>query len=417
MDGEINLKPYAEALWHKAPLIIIVTIIAAVVGYAISSFMAPAYSATALIAIRQPRYNLDFDPRIQNEDEDTKSVYDALPILATSNELLFDLISSSSNTQEPLPSLGELQNALIAEPVARPTLIELTAEASTPELAAELVNSWAALLVNRANQVYGGQGAGQVEFFTNQLDIATTELDTAQAALNIFAASNENQILTNQLEALLNSQAALLDNQRLLTLLQQDVQSLLTQLESTPINANIGEGDHIAAVLVQIRAFNSQTDLPLQIQVGGGNAPPAQTAGDQRLYLTNLANTLNEKSTEIDAELSRLKPEILVTQQRIQEAQMQESELTDAVTLAHDTQTILARKVEESNISGADATGLVQLASKATVPTSPSSPNKVVNAIAAGLLGLIISSAVVIIWQWRRGRETEISSPAAQAAG
>ena len=62
--------------------------------------------------------------------------------------------------------------------------------------------------------------------------------------------------------------------------------------------------------------------------------------------------------------------------------------------------------MEESNIAKGNESGLVQLASRASVPTSPASPNKLINAIAAGLLGFIIVSAVVIVWQWRKGAVT-----------
>lgn len=411
MDGEINLKPYVDALWSKAPLIIIVTLIAALTGLVVSSFIAPTYEASALVALRQPRYNLDFDSRIQVEGEDAKSVYDALPILATSDELLAELSESAVVTANPALTFEQLRGILVTEQVAKPTLIKLIAHNGNPEHAAALVNTWAALFVERANAVYAGQGSGQVEFFSNQLQTAEKELASAQAQLSIFAATNEKEILTNQLNALLFNQNALLEKQGATILLQQDVDSLLKQLETTPPSATADQGAQLAAILIQIRAFNSQSDIPLQVQFGTESSASTQSIAEQRLYLTNLIDTLDQQAFAVDSELAAITPEILDLQHKIQEIVTQETELNDAAELARDTHTILARKVEESNIANADATGLVQLASKASVPSTPSSPNKWLNAIAAGFIGFMITSAVVIIWQWRKGAAP--SQPAA----
>ena len=406
MDGEINLRPYLDALWSKAPLIIIVTLIAAFAGFVISNFLAPNYKASALVALRQPRYNLDFDSRIQVEGEDIKSVYDALPILATSDELFAQLTQSDLITIDPSLSSEDLRNALTTEQMAKPTLIKFSATHGDPQYAAELANAWAILLVERANAVYAGQGSGQVEFFSNQLQTAEQELAAAQAELSTFAAANEKEILSNRLEALLTSQFALLEKQGLLTLLKQDVDSLLNQLETAPTNSVLGQGDQLAALLIQIRAFNSQSEIPLQMQIGNAEPSAASTTAEQRLYLTNLQDTLNQQASAIDIELNILTPQILLLQKDIQENLTVETELIDAAELARETHTILARKMEESNIAKGNESGLVQLASRASVPTSPASPNKLINAIAAGLLGFIIVSAVVIVWQWRKGAVT-----------
>ncbi|MCJ7550879.1 MAG: hypothetical protein MUQ30_14490, partial [Anaerolineae bacterium] len=78
------------------------------------------------------------------------------------------------------------------------------------------------------------------------------------------------------------------------------------------------------------------------------------------------------------------------------------SRLTRSRDLASDTYTMLARKVEESQIAAADDKGQVVLASYAAVPSSPVGPKKLMNTAIGAVAGGMLSVLGVFAIEWWR---------------
>jgi uncharacterized protein involved in exopolysaccharide biosynthesis len=63
----------------------------------------------------------------------------------------------------------------------------------------------------------------------------------------------------------------------------------------------------------------------------------------------------------------------------------------------------LARKAAEARIAAQDETGEVRLASRATPPDQPVSPQKTLNTLVGGALGLLVGVLAALgIEYWRR---------------
>ena len=66
----------------------------------------------------------------------------------------------------------------------------------------------------------------------------------------------------------------------------------------------------------------------------------------------------------------------------------------------------LANKVQEARIAAQDETGEVRLASRASVPTAPAGPRKMMNTVVAGFLGLFLGTFVALfVDYWRTQRD------------
>jgi uncharacterized protein involved in exopolysaccharide biosynthesis len=255
--------------------------------------------------------------------------------------------------------------------------------------------------------VFSGQGTSQSVFFGEQLDQSEQELRDAESELEAFAAQNEGAALASELEVLLETQANYLRNQSQLDVLLQDATSLSAQLEGRAQSDIVSPEDRLAALLLQVRTFSGQTELPLQLQLGGTDNSEQLTVDEQRAYLAALVKVLTEKSADIDSKLAELTPEILRIQQKVQTFDTEQQRLEDAAEIARDTHTILARKTKESAIASQDVSGVIQMVSRATTPTNPASPNKLVNAIAAAALGFLIAVTVVLFMHGQSQDEPE----------
>ncbi len=159
--------------------------------------------------------------------------------------------------------------------------------------------------------------------------------------------------------------------------------------------------DQLAMVLLQLRAFggipSADANTPWQLQLNVDQIAGADRQ-EQISSLTGLQETLKAQVEQIDTHLVELEPQILTVQQDKQEADAEEARLNRDLTVAEETYTALARKVEEEKITSQNTGSGVRLASRSAVPRQPVSPSKLINMIAAAGLGFLIAAMAVLIF-------------------
>lgn len=396
MEEEIDLRPHIEALLTNWLWIAGTGFVLAVVVYVISLLISPTYQATALVAIAEPRQRVQFDARIETVAE--SQPLKAYPELALSDGVLTNLLAQDA--VDATMTLEELQDILEAEAGSDPSLLRLVVSHQNPETAASIVNQWAELFVNWANQVYGFQGDAELLFFQEQLQQAEVDLTTSEQALIDFEARNRTVIVNNELAALQSAQADYLNMQQEISFLIQDVNALRSQL--TQDGSNITVADQITALFLEMKAFNVETDVPLQFQFDTLESLTQQTQEEQIRFLTNLGETLSGRVTEIEGEVAELEPQILALQEEAQNLALENGRLGRNHNIAKDTYTALARKIEEERITSQEVSSGVRLASRSAVPINPVAPRKLINAVVAGSMGVLIAVFVILTRGWWR---------------
>jgi succinoglycan biosynthesis transport protein ExoP len=402
MEEEIDLREYIDVLMRRWKWIAALTLVAALAAAAVSFFvLSPTYEASALVLITGPRYQLEFDPRVVAVDE-FKAAFDAYPGLALSDDLLKGVLAA---LDPPLPPeearLGALRGKMSARAGADPSLLKLTVNNGDPERAARIANTWAERYVDYVDNLYGRRDE-DAAFFSQQLEEARAALQAAEGALTDFEARNEYSTLSAQLSSLRQTQSDYLAEQRSILRLNQDIASLQAQLAGGSSARASTLGDDLTALFLQIKAFNAQSSMPLQLQVTTTESLSGRTVAEQIAFLEELATNLEAKSTAIDALLTELQPRILSLQEALQAVDTEQKRLNRDRTVAETTYITLANKVEEARIAAQDETGEVQLASRASVPTSPTGPRKLMNTAVAAFLGLflgVFAAFFVEFWQ------------------
>jgi polysaccharide biosynthesis transport protein len=398
-------------------------VLAAVVAFAVSSFLPPTYEASSVVLVTEPRYQIQFDPRFDTEQR--TPAYDAFPTLAESDGILQAVVEA----YEPPPGSGldpwrlaTLSGMAEATSKGDPSLVMLTIQSGSAQVAADLANTWADVLVERGNAIYGGS-ADDVAFFGEQLTQAGEALDQAESALIEFQARNQGSIIQARLDSLNQAQADYLASQRTVAYIIQDIQGLRAQLAEQPDSQPASLGDSLTALLLQIKAFDVQASsseaapiTPIQLQIESGAALSEKTQEEQVAFLDRLAVTLQAKSAEIDARLTELEPQILEAQQRLQEIDTESARLSRARNLTTETYLTLARKLEEARITAQEENGMLQVGSYAATPVRPIGPRRLMNTVVAGLLGVMVGVAVAFgIEFWRSGTAQGAERGTAQA--
>jgi uncharacterized protein involved in exopolysaccharide biosynthesis len=413
MEDEIDLRAYIEVLLRHWAWIVGLAVGSALVAFLVSSFLPATYEASSVVLVTEPRYQIQFDPRFGTEER--TPAYDAFPTLAESDGILQAVVQA----YEPPPGSGlepwrlaTLSEITEATSGGDPSLVLLSIESTSPKVAADLANTWADVLVERGNAIYGGS-AKDVTFFEGQLAQAERALDQAESALIEFQARDGGSIIRAQLASLNQTQADYLADQRAAAYISQDIQGLRAQLADQSSSGSASLGDSLTALLLQIKAFDAQT--PIQLQIDSDSDLSEGTREEQIAFLNRLAATLEAKSAEIDARLAKLEPEILGLQRKLQEINTESARLTRARDLASETYLTLARKLEEARITAQEENGTLQVGSYAATPVHPIGPRRLMNTAVAGILGLMLGVVAAFgIEFWRSEPAQAVEQATAQ---
>jgi len=425
---EIDLRKLILQLVRRWWQIIGFAAILAVLAFLITSLMPKAYQATALVAVTQPSYQLNFDYKIQsvNVQPASKVYLD----LAISDDVLNQVYTGWAERPASITDLAAFRKQVLqVESGSDPSILKLTAKTESPIQSAKLANLWATTLVDKAKAIYFGQEQ-QFSFLQEQMAAAQKDLDQAEKGLVNFQAQNQIQLLTNQLQSALQNQSEYLAIQRNLAYINQNIQGLRAQLSANRSN-NSAATSQISLLLLQIQAYNTQVNstsqqlqtasdssssnqytsssinpFPLQIQVADPASLGNLTSQEQITLLDNLAASLADQASQVTDQLIALSPEILNLQAAVEGYRVILDQLERTRDIAEETYTTLAQKVDEVRIAEQDPSTRLQLASNALVPVEPLSQNRLRNAVLAGFAGGIIAVIIVLVWEWWRGQAT-----------
>ena len=404
MEEGIDLRGYINVLLHHWKWIAGLALVAAVAAFAISSLLPAMYKASSVVIVTQPRYQMQFDPRFETS-QGWGPAYKVFPTLATSDGVLqtvvdaYDMNTTKAEIREW--RLSVLSDMVEAFSGGDPSLVVLAVQSRSPQDAAAIANLWADILTQKGNEIYG-ESEKDVAFFEEQVDQAARTLDAADAALIEFEARNQSGIVGAQLDSRQRAQADYLASQRTIASIVQDVQGLRHQsAEQTGYQA-VSLADSLTALLLQIKAFDAQSDAPIELQIGGSESLSNKSLEEQVAFLDDLVATLQVKSADIEMLLEELEPEILALQQKLQESSVEQDRLTRDHTLARETYLTLARKLDEARIAAQEENGVLQVGSYAAVPEEAIGPRKQFNTVVAGMLGLMIGIVIAFFVEfWR----------------
>jgi uncharacterized protein involved in exopolysaccharide biosynthesis len=433
-EDEIDLRPYILALIRNWWRIALVAILLASLALAFSMLQAGEYVATATVLLTRSQASLKLAeqfPTIQENIYDSSSRMNALLTIAQSDAIALATLNSVGDR---LPAdkreLEEIKDRV--EVTDKGDSILVSAVAETPELAAEIANTWARQAILAVNQAYSGdQPLAEIE---SQLSSANQDYIDAQSSLESFIRDNQTTLLGKKIDEANNllSEAV---NDRAWQISyyysrKQSMQDLKVKAEALKQQVGGGNrssagsiGDAIALLNMHSNAFGigetsnaralwlgqtSDNVIPdnsprmtydLQLtELASLNDSPSSYAGDlDRIIkqadaeISNAEQALNslnrnllqgEASGIIEAAAARIQE----LETRLENEQARQRELTSDRDLAWEAYQALVQKVTEIKNSS-QTTNQVTLASLAVPPQKPASRGILRNTLVAGMLG------------------------------
>jgi uncharacterized protein involved in exopolysaccharide biosynthesis len=407
---EIDLRKYIQVLARHWWQILLFSAIFAMMGFAITSLITKvSYSATTLVAITKPKYQLSFNSEFQTLN--IQPANNAFLDLATSDDVLKQVYDQWVTRPSSIKNLESFrQNNLKVSTGTDSSILKLNVITDSPSDSSQLANLWAMALVDKATEVYNDQNQ-QLSFLEDQQNQAKLNLDQAEKNLIDFQSQSQLQIFTNELTSTLQLQEDYLTIQRNNIYINQSLQGLHSQVAS-----NSGDqgtiADQLSTLMLQLQTYNSlpqgnNSTIPLQVQFTDPNTFGNLNKQGQLAVLDDIEVSIQDRLTKVANDLQTLTPQILELQQSVQQLQAEQDQLINARDIAKQTYTTLSQTVDQTRISSQEPTGVLQLASSASIPSEPLPRNRFRNAILAGFVGGVLMIFIVLIIYWWQGMVPE----------
>lgn len=439
MEDEIDLRAYLEILLKRWYWLIGISLLGAIVAFAVSSILPPLYEAAATVLILQARTNISFEPTIQEDQGGTR----AGSTVRDEQLTLVNLVKSSEVASRVLQELGDIlppasQNIsdLIAktETTNQANLIIIKITDQNPQVAAQLADRWARVYENYINQLYNGHSfvlLGEVE---QQAAEAGTNYQKAQANLEAFLRNNQIAVLTLDIQNLDNNLATkysllvqqfdlqhniLADEYGELRRLEgwlENAKTIQDQLDRSNRTSTNGFDALITLILLQNQI--SVSNSPLSLEMNLANLADSPISPDDA---ANLIEVIEARKARVEANIETQEAELLALPEnseavqqlltgsesaesiapliaeklalegQLAAAEAQKRELEAIRDLAWQNHQAMQRKLAEVQLDLQFTNSEVRVASFAIVPDNPVAPRRLFNTLLGGLLGFILT--------------------------
>ncbi|MGB9591549.1 MAG: Wzz/FepE/Etk N-terminal domain-containing protein, partial [Candidatus Kryptoniota bacterium] len=345
---EIDLRKIIRKLLQYWYWIVGVAVLAGLTAFVFTFTQPRYYEASAMIALRRPLYQPNFDSRYQTIAPITlnnKIVAD----FAESDEVVsavYEAWQSADKSKTTLKAFRE--NYLSTKAGDDTTVVYLIVRLKDGAEALRLTNLWANQLVSRLNQIYAAQTQDQIRYFESQADIAQQNLLQAQTQLVNFETQNKVNILTNQLNTLLEQQREYLRRLKLIEYVQRDTNTLLKEYETMPADKTLPNSERSKLLFLQLRVYADTTSTslsPIQFQLSSADASQTSlVVKDFREVIQTWLKALQAQSDEIQKQVDRSNEQILQLQYQISNINSMKETLQRNKDVALDTFTVMIRK-------------------------------------------------------------------------
>jgi polysaccharide chain length determinant protein (PEP-CTERM system associated) len=459
-NRELTMDDYMGMLRRRLWVVLIPALIAPALGFAISYLFEPKYTSVATVLVEgqkvperivSPMFTEDLMQRVTTLQQQVLSRSRMQPVLER-----LGLVKSGGNVEE---ALDEIRKNITVAPVLPDTSTVSTAvkkkpkvtsdfpgfeidyTGPSPKLAQQLCSEITSMVLDENLKSHEQVSQGTTEFLARQVDEAKRNLDTQDAKLAAFKRQYVGQLpgdAENNLKILMGLNSQLDANTQTLNRAQQDkayAESVLAQ-QLAAWNASSQSSTSPQALQQQLTAMQAQL-MQLQGKYTNDHPDVVKAKNDiaalkKRLDEVNSAKPEagTEKATGSEPpEIRQLRVQIHQYEIAIQQAQQEQKRLQSqiglyqgrvalspsveeqykAMTRDYDTaqkfyQDLLAKKNESemtTSMYREQQGEQFTLANPATLPTSPSFPNRLFFAGGGLGFGLFLGAALALWLEMR----------------
>ncbi len=411
-EEEIDLREYINVLLKRKGVIILIFLIAVITAALVSYFyLKPVYEASTILMISKPKYQVELEPKIQTQftPEVSLATYESL---IKDREIEEEVIKKLNLDQPPYEFTPDsLQGMITIESLKNTNLIKMNLQAGEPKLAKDIANVWASLFVEKNKNLNLLESKEAQRFIEEQLKISNQNLSKIEEEIREFNETDKIEIVENEIKG---KAAKILNHELRIADIKISLKKEKARKEQVIISLN--EQDKVLKLSKSIT--NDQFFHQLMSKITNGNfsdinltyvseeANPIYYNLAQQLICTDiLINSLQAEEKQLKENIDNYWERIESLKQELAQEKLTQLRLEREYNTAKGVYGVLSQKNEEVKIAVATESGLVKIASLAYEPRFPIKPNKKLNILIAGVLGLFVGIFVAFFLEfWQKGK-------------
>ena len=411
-EEEIDLREYINVLIKRKGIIILIFLIAVITAALVSYFyLKPVYEASTILMISKPKYQVELEPKIQTQftPEISLATYETL---IKDREIEEEVIKKLNLGQPPYELTPDnLQGMITIELLTNTNLIKINLQSGDPKLTKDIANVWAELFVEKNKDLYLKESKEAQGFIEDQLKISKQNLSKIEEDMKQFNETNKIEILNKEINGkaakVLEYELRLADIQLSLkkesAKKEQVTTALIEQDKILKLNKSI-TNDQFFHELMSTISKNNFIDMSLSY-VSEETNPIYYNFAAQLIYADITISSLLAEESQLKENINNFNRQLESLRKELASEKLAQSRLEREYNTSKGVYDVLSQKNEEVKIAVATESGLIKIASLAYEPREPIKPNKKLNILIAGVLGLFVGIFVAFFLEfWQKGK-------------
>ncbi|MBA7563116.1 hypothetical protein ES708_04769 [subsurface metagenome] len=403
-EEEIDLREYINVLLKRKSIIILIFLIAVITAAIVSYFvLQPVYEANVVIAVSKPK--------IKNSLVDEISL-EGYKSLIKDIEIEEELIRKLNLDKSPLELTPyEIDQMITIELPKSTNLIKMNIQASNPKLTKDIINTWATLFVEKNKKLYFDEVKKAKIGVENRLHYTEKDFFEIEEKLVKFNETDNVETIGNEIEykttKILCFESRVIDIQLSLEKEKAKKEQIITEMNEQErilkLNKSIVDNQFFQQLISNITDGNLEI---ANLTYVSEEINPIYYNLAQQLITTKISinsliveeNQLTQNINDFNTSLEELKKELT-------EKKLILSQLNREYSAKEKLYNIFYEQAEEIRLTETVEEDLLKISSLAYEPKMPIKPNKKLNILIAGVLGLFVGIFVAFFLEfWQKGK-------------
>lgn len=418
-EYEVDLRDYIRVLWREKWIILAVFAVAVASAVALS-FGSPSQYATETTLLITPRVaerlvEGQISPIVETFSPNTYKS------LAMANDLLADIIVSLDLRENPeklmaVESLKKMINAKVEAGEGRGgegfrfPLLTLTVRGSDPEEIARIANKWAELFIQRNIELLMTATAQSFDFIFQRFEEISENLKAKEEERKRYKQENPLETLQSEvkilrakyedfLSRLHSKRLELVEKSAQLKNIEEAIKDEPKFLELERSISNEAIWNFLGRNLKQ-RELEALPDLKVKDQQFNS----IYFSLKSQLNQTRISvNSLQKEISYLEAKVEEFKKEIDEKVGKIAEIELTLEQMDREISTLKGTFDHLFNTLQEAWIAKEESLSSIRVVESAIIPEVPIGPNKRMNFLIAGVLGLFIGVLLAFFKHYMEG--------------
>lgn len=403
-EEEINLRECINVLIKRKSIIILIFLITVITAVIVSYFiMVPVYQANTVITVLKPKIEISIISELSLGDYRN---------LIKDIEIEEELIQKLNLNKPPLEiTPNDLERMLTVESPEGTNLIKMNIQTSNPKLCKDIIDTWTTLFVEKNKTLYFDEVKKAKTDIESKLKLVEQDFFEIEEKTRKFNDTSNTVLIESEIISkiaeIIKSKSRLIDIGIALEkekVKKEEITKAVGEQEKVlKLNKSI-IGDEFFIRLIS-KITDDNFDIANLTYISEQTNPIYYSLAQQLICSNITTATLQIEKIQLEKNLDFFSLELKSVKEKLTENKLILSRMYRNYSIKEKAYNNYYKQAEEIGLCAATEENLLKITSLAYEPKYPIKPNRKLNILIAGVLGLFIGIFVAYFMEfWQKGK-------------